>query len=216
LTLRGLRSAPPLGPIWPAAAREELGGFLAQGRRIVPVWEDLDQAGLVTRLWPEWAEVRNQAQRNALHRHTVDRHQVEAVALLAEIDLGAARRDLTAVATLFHDLGKRPGEKDHAGLGALLARPLLTRMGYQADDIVLMVALVRHHLTLARLATTRDPADAATVAELLRAVAGRRDLLDALAALTEADARAAGPKAWTKLRARLIARLVAEARRALD
>ncbi|MDR2114339.1 MAG: hypothetical protein LBO75_03560, partial [Bifidobacteriaceae bacterium] len=47
------------------------------------------------------------------------------------------------------------------------------------------------------------------------AVAGRADLLDGLAALTEADARAAGPKAWTKNRAALIGRLVRAARHSL-
>ncbi|MDR2454356.1 MAG: HD domain-containing protein [Bifidobacteriaceae bacterium] len=215
LTLRALRAAPALAEPWPADARAELGAFLQAGERVPPVWEALDQAGLVGRLWPEWLAVRNQAQRNALHRHTVDRHQVEAVALLASVELGTAPPDLTAVATLFHDLGKRPGERDHAGLGALLAGPLFARMGYSAQEAGFMVALIRQHLTLARLATTRDPSAPATVAALVEAVDGRLDRLDALAALTEADARAAGPKAWTKLRAALIARLAAEARRAL-
>jgi [protein-PII] uridylyltransferase len=214
LTVRALRSAPPLPDPWPAAARAELAAFLDQGERIVPVWESLDQAGVVVRLWPEWAYVRNQAQRNALHRHTVDRHQVEAVALLAGLEVGSAPRELVAVATLFHDIGKRPGEKDHAALGALLAAPLFTRMGYRSDQIKFMVALVRHHLTLARLAVTSDPAAPETISALADALEYRRDLLDGLAALTEADARAAGPKAWTKQRAALIGRLVAGARRA--
>ncbi|MDR1118892.1 MAG: HD domain-containing protein [Bifidobacteriaceae bacterium] len=212
LTLEALGSAPPLGTPWPAEARAELGGFLVQGPRVAPVWEALDQAGAVTRLWPEWAAVRNQVQRNPLHLYTVDRHSVEAVGLLGGIDVGAARRDLTAVATLFHDLGKRPGAKDHAGLGALLAGPLFARLGYPAEEAEFMTELIRHHLTLARLATTRDPAAPETLAELLDAVDGRLERLDGLAALTEADARAAGPKAWTKQRAALVARLTALAR----
>jgi [protein-PII] uridylyltransferase len=210
--LEALRSAPPLPDPWPAEARAELGGFLAQGERVVPVWEALDQAEVVTRLWPEWAAVRNQVQRTPLHRHTVDRHSVEAVALLGSIDVGRARRDLVQVATLFHDLGKRPGEKDHAGLGALLAGPLFARMGHPAEETAFMVALVRHHLLLARLATTCDPSAPETAVELLAALDGRLDLLDGLAALTQADARAAGPKAWTKQRAALIGRLAAAAR----
>jgi [protein-PII] uridylyltransferase len=215
LTLLALRSAAALAQPWPAEARAELGRFLVLGPAIVPVWEALDQAGVVGRLWPEWLAVRNQVQRNALHRHTVDRHQVEAVAELAAVDVSSAPRDLVAVATLFHDLGKRPGERDHAGLGALLARPLFARLGYPADEAAWMVALIRQHLTLARLATSQDPAAPDTVAALAAAVDGRLDLLDGLAALTEADARAAGPKAWTKLRASLIKRLTAETRRAL-
>jgi [protein-PII] uridylyltransferase len=212
LTLLSLRTCPALPEPWPAEARAELADFLSRGAAVVPVWEALDQAGLVVRLWPEWTAVRNLVQRNALHRHTVDRHQVEAVAGLASLNLGAAPPGLVAVATLFHDLGKRPGERDHAALGALLARPLFTRLGYSGSQVDYMVTLIRHHLTLASLATTRDPADPATVAALLEAVDRRLDLLDGLAALTEADARAAGPKAWTKLRASLIHQLVAAAR----
>jgi [protein-PII] uridylyltransferase len=226
LTLAALRSAPALPEPWPAEARAELGAFLesptkcprgvVEGGRLTSVWEALDQAGVVTRLWPEWAAVRNQAQRNPLHRHTVDRHSVEAVAVLGSIPVGSARRDLTSVATLFHDIGKRPGETDHSGLGALLAAPLFTRMGYPPAEVAFMVTLIRHHLTLARLATTKDPAAPETAAELLDVLGGRLDLLDALAALTEADARAAGPKTWSKQRAALIGRLVATARRAVE
>ncbi|MDR2114126.1 MAG: HD domain-containing protein, partial [Bifidobacteriaceae bacterium] len=171
LTLAGLRDTPPLPEPWPEEARAELAAFLALGTAIIPVWEALDQVGVVTRIWPEWTAVRNQAQRNALHQHTVDRHQVEAVALLADLDLGQARRDLVSVATLFHDLGKRPGERDHAGLGALLAGPLLARMGYTPAEVETMVVLIRQHLTLAELATSRDPAAPETAALLWDAVA---------------------------------------------
>jgi [protein-PII] uridylyltransferase len=215
LTALALRDCPPLPEPWPAEARAELGAFLAAGQAIVPVWEALDQAGLVVRLWPEWTAVRNLVQRNPLHRHTVDRHQVEAAARVAGLDLRAARADLTAVAALFHDLGKRPGERDHPALGALLARPLFARMGYAAADAAYMVALIRHHLTLAKLATSRDPSDPETIDLLLQAVEHRLELLDGLAALTEADAQAAGPKAWSKQRAGLVRQLVGAARAAL-
>jgi [protein-PII] uridylyltransferase len=215
LTIEALAGTPDLTDPWSAEARSELAGFLATGQALVPVWEALDQAGVIVRLWPEWQAVRNQAQRNALHRYTVDRHQVEAVALLAGLDCGSARADLVAVATLFHDIGKRPGEKDHAVLGALLAGPLFQRLGFDPDEVAFMTVLIRQHLTLPRLAMTLNPAAGPTIEALLAAVQGRLDLLDGLAALTQGDARAAGPKAWTKLRARLIGQLVSRARQEL-
>lgn len=62
---------------WPREAREDFVALLGAGNAMVQVWEALDQAELTQILIPEWNRIRSLPQRNALHRHTVDRHMVE-------------------------------------------------------------------------------------------------------------------------------------------
>ena len=190
---------------WPEACRDALLDMLATGPNMVPVWEALELAGCISRWIPSWEPIRARPQHNPIHRHTVDRHLVETVAeaqpLLTRVD----RPDILLLACLFHDIGKLPGAGvHHAARGAPIAREAVEMIGLNQGDAELVERLVRHHLTLAGLATKRDHADPATLDTLVEAVQGRADILELLRCLTEADARAAGPAAWSPWRAQLI------------
>ena len=189
---------------WSPLARGLFSDLLAAGPGLVSVWEGLDQQGIIERWLPEWASVRSRPQRNAVHRHTVDRHLIETVVQASGLLRGVGRADLLLLAALLHDIGKIPGSNDHSVTGAPIAETVLRRLGHAETDVVVVASLVREHLTLIELATRRDHADPRTIDAAIAAVDGEGDRFELLLALTEADAVAAGPKAWTDWRAALL------------
>ena len=207
------RDSAPLPEPWPAPARDALVSLLGAGRPAIPVWEALDQADVWSRLIPEWSVVRSAPQRNPVHRFTVDRHLVETAIQSAAHARRVARPDLLLVGSLLHDIGKgRPG--DHTDNGVAIVQRLAPRMGFSPDDCDVLVSLVRHHLLLPETATRRDLDDPATVAAVAAAVE-TQEVLDLLHALTEADAAATGPAAWSDWKKALIDDLVARTREEL-
>ncbi|MEU8469922.1 [protein-PII] uridylyltransferase [Streptomyces sp. NPDC029006] len=206
-------TARPLPAPWPAEAREQLVTLLGSGRPTVDVWEALEADGLITRLLPDWERVRCRPQRNAVHVWTVDRHLIETAVRASELARRVSRPDLLLVAALLHDIGKGwPG--DHSVAGEIIARDVAARIGFDRADVAALSTLVRHHLLLVETATRRDLDDPATVRSVAEAV-GTPSILELLHALTEADALATGPAAWSSWRASLVADLVRRVRAVL-
>lgn len=196
----------PLPTPWPAEAREQLVTLLGSGRPTVDVWEALEAEGLITQLLPDWERVRCRPQRNAVHIWTVDRHLIETAVQASEMTRRVHRPDLLLVAALLHDIGKGwPG--DHSVAGEIIAKDVAARIGFDREDVAVLSTLVRHHLLLVDTATRRDLEDPATVRSVADAV-GSPGTLELLHALTESDALATGPAAWSSWRASLVSELV--------
>ncbi|MFG3098692.1 [protein-PII] uridylyltransferase [Streptomyces sp. NPDC048202] len=199
-------TARPLPTPWPAEAREQLITLLGSGRPTVDVWEALEAEGLITRLLPDWERVRCRPQRNAVHLWTVDRHLIETAVRASALTRRVSRPDLLLVAALLHDIGKGwPG--DHSVAGEIIARDVAARLGFDRADVTVLATLVLHHLLLVETATRRDLDDPATVRAVADAV-GSQSTLELLHALTEADALATGPAAWSTWRGSLVSDLV--------
>ncbi|MFJ1812176.1 MULTISPECIES: [protein-PII] uridylyltransferase [unclassified Streptomyces] len=196
----------PLPTPWPAEAREQLVTLLGSGQPTIEVWEALEAEGLITRLLPDWERVRCRPQRNAVHIWTVDRHLIETAVRASEFTRRVSRPDLLLVSALLHDIGKGwPG--DHSVAGEIIAKDVAARIGFDRADVAVLSTLVRHHLLLIETATRRDLEDPVTVRSVADAV-GSQSTLELLHALTEADALATGPAAWSSWRGSLVADLV--------
>jgi [protein-PII] uridylyltransferase len=195
---------------WSREARNLFTRLLAAGPGLLPVWETLDETGALARLLPEWERVRLLPHASVVHRFTVDRHLVETCIETSRLIRRVSRPDVLMVASLLHDLGK--GQRvDHSVAGEPLAADTAARLGFDEREVALVRGLVRWHLLLAEVSTTRDLEDPATVAYVVERVPDA-ETLDLLEVLTEADARATSPKAWTAWRAGLVADLARRVR----
>ena len=155
--------------IWPEEARLLLTELLMSGNKAVSIIEDLDQYGLFSRLIPEWESCRSKPQRNAYHMFTVDRHLLETVSVAADLTNSVDRPDLLVLGSLLHDIGKGyPGDHTEVGMG--LVGNIAIRMGYENNDVELLVGMVEHHLLLPDVATRRDLDDDGTIKSVATSV----------------------------------------------
>jgi [protein-PII] uridylyltransferase len=179
---------------------------------------ELHDLGLLLAMIPEFGPVVGRVHHDVYHVYTVDVHSVAAVdrlkslargELAAEFPLAsrvaaeAARPDMLYLATLLHDVGKAIGGTDHAERGAQMARPILERLGFSADDVDAACHLVRRHLVMYHVATRRDLDDPRTIEEFSSLVDGREGLRD-LYLLTVADVSTTSPTAMTSWKARML------------
>jgi [protein-PII] uridylyltransferase len=196
---------------------ERLSGFVPQAK-----WEDwkrllslphaaaglraMQDSGVLLNALPEWGNIECAVVRDFYHRYTVDEHtlvavdSIEAIAdgrfkeLLKEIEHPA----LVRMALLLHDIGKGSG-RDHSEEAVDVAGAVLTRLGAPKEDLEAIVFLIRDHLVLSSVMTSRDLHDSGTAQQLAESV-GTVERLKMLAILTYADISAVNPQAMTPWR----------------
>lgn len=222
--LRARAAGPHVPWSWDDAGRGRVLDALWRGRVTLPALAEIDDAGLLTALLPEWEPVRCRAQRNPFHRYALDRHAWHAAAELAEMvrreawakDLCDDVDDVEALmlAALLHDVGKAYGEP-HAETGVPAATAMARRIGAAPATVERVGQLVRLHLLLPDSARRRDVTDPALAAELAERVGGV-GMLASLHLLAAADGRATGPTAWSDWTAGLVSTLVQKVRAVLD
>jgi [protein-PII] uridylyltransferase len=198
---------PKLSNPWPTEAKDAFVSLLGSGRQLIPIWESIDFAGIISNWLPIWDRVRGCPQSSQVHSFTVDRHLLETAISANKFTRDVSRPDLLLVGALFHDIGKG-GAKDHSDEGAEIIKNLAPEMGFNKEDSITLERLVQHHLLLPETATKRDLEDPLTIKSVVEKVK-TEDFLELLHALTIADALAAGPIASSDWRQSLIGELVA-------
>jgi [protein-PII] uridylyltransferase len=171
----------------------------------------MHSTGILTKMLPEWNRIDCLVVRDFYHRYTVDEHTLLAIQALqdvaeakegrrarfAELTTEIDRPDLLRLALLLHDLGK--GEGDHVARSVEIAATVLDRLGVPAADRTTVEFLIRRHLDLSSMMTSRDLGDPATARYMAHHVE-TVERLKLLALMTYSDISSVNPTAMTPWR----------------
>jgi len=182
------------------------------------VLDEMLNTGFLVRFIPEFKAIVNRIQYDEYHLYPVDRHLLRTVQNLKKIgtsegaskyrlcrDLykGLRKRRLLFWAALLHDIGKGEIGGRHSISGAEMARSILVKKGFNAEEAETVSFLIQEHLLLIKTATRRDLNDEETAISCARKIKDI-NLLKMLYLLTVADSMATGPKAWSDWTAALL------------
>jgi [protein-PII] uridylyltransferase len=180
----------------------------------------MNDSGVLGRFIPDFGRVVAQMQFDMYHFYTVDEHTLNAVGILNRIENGesaekfplasalmgqiASRRAL-GLAVFVHDIGKGRGG-NHSEIGGGIAERLGARLGLTAEETETAAWLVRWHLAMSGVMTTRDIEEPRTALDFATLVQSP-ERLKALAVLTTVDIAAVGPGRWNNWKAGLLENL---------
>jgi [protein-PII] uridylyltransferase len=197
--------------------------ILCEPKNAELVLRQMNEAGVLGRFIPDFGKIVAMMQFNMYHHFTVDEHLLRAIGVLSAIRTGRlvedhplsgkilpSIKDITAltVALFLHDVAKgRP--EDHSIAGAKVARRLCPRFGLSANQTELVAWLVEEHLTMSKIAQSRDLADRRTILDFANIVQSI-DRLKLLLVLTVCDIRAVGPGVWNGWKGQLLRSLYYE------
>ncbi|CAD5371914.1 (Protein-PII) uridylyltransferase / (Protein-PII)-UMP uridylyl-removing enzyme [Rubrivivax sp. A210] len=177
----------------------------------------MNQTSVLGRYLWVFRRIVGRMQHDLFHVYTVDQHILMVVRNMRRFFIPehaheypfcsqlAAQWDqpwLLYVAAIFHDVAKGRGG-DHSELGAREARRFCRAHGIDYADALLVQFLVRHHLTMSRIAQKEDLSDASVIQSFAKLV-GTPQRLAALYLLTVADIRGTSPKVWNAWKGKLL------------
>jgi [protein-PII] uridylyltransferase len=197
--------------------RETFMEILREPKGLTHALRLMNQTSVLGRYLWVFRRIVGRMQHDLFHVYTVDQHILMVVRNVRRFFIPehaheymfcsqlAAQWDqpwLLYVAAIFHDVAKGRGG-DHSQLGAREARHFCRDHGVGPEDTQLIEFLVKHHLTMSRIAQKEDLADTEVIASFARLV-GSPLRLTALYLLTVADVRGTSPKVWNAWKGKLL------------
>ena len=197
--------------------RELFMDILRQPRGITHALRLMNATSVLGRYLWVFRRIVGRMQHDLFHVYTVDQHIMMVVRNMRRFfipehaheypfcsQLGAQwdKPWVLYVAALFHDIAKGRGG-DHSDLGQVEVRRFCRDHGVPKEDTQLIEFLVKHHLTMSRIAQKEDLSDADVIRDFARLVGTPRYLV-ALYLLTVADIRGTSPKVWNAWKGKLL------------
>ncbi len=194
--------------------------ILSLNNKVFKVLESMHEVGILGRYIPEFGNVCCLTEDSLYHKYTVDEHSLQSIKVLDElydydvpktflmrlkhiwVHLKPHERYVLRLACLLHDIGKVQKE-NHEIVGAELAKKIADRLYLGKDLKEMLEFLVRYHLFLNSIISTRDIDDQKTLDDFLNVV-DNKDKLNLLVLLTYADMKAVNDNVWTSWKEDLV------------
>jgi [protein-PII] uridylyltransferase len=177
----------------------------------------MNQTSVLGRYLWVFRRIVGRMQHDLFHVYTVDQHilmvlrnvrrffvpeHAHEYPFCSQLAAGWDKPWILYIAALFHDVAKGRGG-DHSELGGTEVRRFCREHDITGEDAELAEFLVRHHLTMSRVAQKEDLSDPEVISAFARQMGDARHLT-ALYLLTVADIRGTGPKVWNAWKGKLL------------
>jgi [protein-PII] uridylyltransferase len=170
---------------------------------------EMNESGILHRLFPPFKKIYRKVQRDLHHIYTVDVHTVfsirefeilksgvleENLPLATKIAKSIDKPYIVVFSLLFHDIGKGIGTP-HAEISAKLARKFAKILELEEADVIEKV--IKNHMIFPELSFKRDIYDMEFIKKISEQVSSPF-ILDLLYLHSVCDLRAVHPEAWTE------------------
>ena len=197
--------------------RELFLDILRQPKGQTHVFRLLNQTSVLGRYLWVFRRIVGRMQHDLFHVYTVDQHILMVLRNVRRFFIPEHAHEypfcshlastwnepwLLYIAAIFHDVAKGRGG-DHSELGTLEARRFCRDHGMSREESALIEFVVKHHLTMSRIAQKEDLSDADVISAFARMVGNER-YLTALYLVTVADIRGTSPKVWNAWKGKLL------------